>query len=730
MIEERLHTEGMTREELMAAKIACPETGIEIHKSVCAICDPQHCGLKCYVKDGKIIKVEGNENHPNNHGSLCSKGASTRQYVYSEKRIRTPLKRVGARGEGKFEPISWEEAMDTIVERLNGLKKEYGPQSVMFATGFSKFMRPYLKRMALLFGTPNYFTESGVCSEANIMAQELVFGTSAGADQANAQVLLYWSTNPFYTGMDGSKTLQAALKRGAKLIVVDPRLTPTSDRAHIHLRLRPGTDGALALAMANVIIQEDYVDHAFVDNYTYGYEEYRDYVRTFTPEKAEAITGVPADLIREAARMYGKAERAAIIGSASPVVHHTNGVQNYRAVYSLAGLTGNFNRKGGQILALPCFMAPGLFRNQCAQFGQPVSWDSLPPRVGTKRFPIWGTMSGDDAQGMDIPNQIRSGDPYPLKAFMGFGFNYRMYPDPENVISALKELDFLVGVDLFMNDTIKYMDLVLPACSSVERSELHFYGTHIILTQPAIPPLYESRNDVDIIIELAQKLGLKDPVFDAGFDACVNYMLEPSGITAEELRKYPDGFPIPQEIMEFVPDEQYKTQGFHTPTGKLEFKSSRLEPFKDKEGYDPLPVYREPKRSPLSTPELFKEYDLVFNTGSRLPMMVHSRMYHVPWTKVMMPMGTVCEMNPIDGEKRGIQTGDWVRVSTPEGSIEVRANLTERVLPGVAHVFHGNRKADVNKMIPRDYCDPISGFPGFKSSLCKVEKIEGGKRCE
>ena len=727
MIQEKLSIDAMTAEELLAAKIPCEQTGIEIRKSVCAICDPQHCGLKCYVKDGKIIKVEGNENHPNNRGSLCSKGASTRQYVYSDRRIRTPLRRVGKRGEGKFEPISWNEAMDILVERLNTIKQQYGAESVMFATGFTKFMRPYLKRLALLFGTPNYFTESGVCSEANIMAQELVFGTSAGADKANADVLLFWSTNPFYTGMGESKGLQQALERGAKLIVVDPRLTPTTDRAHIHLRLRPGTDGALALAMAHVIIEEDYVDHEFVDKYTYGYEEYKEYVKGFTPEKAEEITGVPAQLIRQAARMYGKAERAAIIGSASPVVHHTNGVQNYRAVYSLAGLTGNFNRKGGQILALPCFMSAGLFRNQCREFDQPVSWDSLPPRVGTQRFPVWGELAAEDAQGMEMPTQIRTGKPYPLKAFVGFGFNYRMYPDPENVISAMQELDFLVGVDLFMNDTTRYMDIVLPACSSVERSELHFYGSYLMLTQPAIEPLYESRNDIDIIIELAQKLGLKDPLFDAGFDACVNYMLEPSGITAEELRKYPDGMPVPKEIMKLVPDELYKTQGFHTPTGKLEFKSALLEKYQDRKGHDPLPVYREPERSPVSRPDLYQEYDLIFNTGSRLPMMVHSRMYHVPWTKVMMPMGTVCEMNPADGKKRGIQTGDWVRLSTPEGSIEVRANLTERVLPGVAHVFHGNRKADVNRLIPKDYCDPISGFPGFKSSLCKVEKIEGGK---
>ncbi len=668
--------------------------------------------------------MEGNKNHPNNHGSLCAKGASTRQYVYSERRLKTPMKRVGKRGEGLFEPISWEEAMDMLAEKLNGFKKEYGAESVMFACGFTKFFRPYLKRLSLLFGSPNYFTEGGVCSTANTIAQKLVFGTGTGADIGNAECILVWSRNPYYTGVGDGKGLTAAIERGAKLIVVDPRITPTTKRADIHLRLRPGTDGALALGMANVIIRENLTDREFVENYTYGYEEFSRYVMGFPPEKAEEITGVSAEMIRCAARMYARARGAAIMASASPVVPHTNGVQNYRAIYSLAGLTGNFNRRGGQILALPGFMAPGLFENQCAQFDTPADWRELPPRVGLDRLPVWWDTADVDAQGMAVPDQILSGKPYPLKAMLAFGLNHRMYPDPDRYLEALLQLDFLAGTDLFMTDTLRYMDLILPACTSVERSELHFYGTHIMLSQPAVAPLYESRSDSDIIIELAQRLGLKDPLFDGGFDACVNYMLEPSGITADMLRQYPDAMPVPEEIIKLVPCEQYKEHGFQTPSGKLEFWSKVLEKYEGREGFDPLPVYREPKRSPLSTPELYREYDLVFDTGSRKPMLVHSRMYGLPWVDVMLPKGTTCDMNPADAKARGIMDGDLVRVSTPEGSIEVIAELTETSLPGVVHVFHGNRKADVNRLIPGDYCDPISGFPGFKSSLCRVEKVE------
>ncbi len=497
--------------KLSPERMPVSATSIEIRKSICTICDPQtQCGLDLHVKDGKIIKVEGSKEHPYNEGTLCVKGAATRQYIYSEDRLKTPLKRSGPRGSGKFEPISWDEALDTIAARFNEIKKQNGPESVAFFAGYTKYFRPYLKRLAHSFGSPNYLTESSTCSQATTMAQKLTFGQPARPDVKNTKCLLVWSANPFHTNPGNARTILKARERGMKLIVVDPRETPTTNLADIHLPVRPGTDGALALSMASVIIQEKLYDRDFVGNHSYGFEDYREFVRHFTPEKGEELTGVPADKIIKAARMYASMKPAAIMPSASPVVHHTNGVQNYRAVFDLIGLTGNYDIPGGNLVVPQSFMhVPGLIPTREHEFIQSRPWSEMAPRVGADRFPVWIDVLDEEAQAMHLPYQIRSGEPYPIKALIGFGMNHRMWPDSNGLLESVEKLDFFVNVDIFMTETCKSADIVLPACTSVERSELRCYPMgYIIFTQPAIPPLYESRSDVEIIYELAGRLGI------------------------------------------------------------------------------------------------------------------------------------------------------------------------------------------------------------------------------
>lgn len=712
-------------QQLLKGKIPAPETGIEVRKSICTICDPHtQCGLDLFVKDGKIIKVEGSDENPYNQGTLCAKGAATRQYVYNEKRIKTPLKRVGKRGSGKFEPISWDEALDTIAERFNKIKEEDGPESVGFFSGFAKYFRPYLKRLAYSFGSPNYMTESGTCFQAMAMAQMLVFGLPGNSDIMNTNCLLVWSSNPFYTNPGNGRAIQEGINRGMKLIVVDPRKTPTTDRADIHLQLRPGTDGALALSMANVIINENLYDQDFVLNHTYGFEEYKEYVATFTPEKGEELTGVSADKIREAARMFATVKPSAIMPSASPVVHHTNGVQNYRAVFLLAGLTGNYDVKGGNfVLPMSFIHTPGLIPTREQEFMEPRQLSDMAPRIGSDVFPVWDEVILEEAQCVHLPHQILSGKPYPVKGLIGFGLNYRMWPDSNGMLESLKKLDFFVNVDLFMTDSCKYADIVLPACSSVERSELRCYGMgYIILTQPAIPPLYDSRSDVDIIYELANRLGLDDPLFKAGYEASIDWILEPSGITVEELKKHPSGMFVPNPMK--LPERKYLYGGFKTLSGKMEFKSKVLEKYEGKPGFEALPVYTPPKYSKEGSPELAKEYPFILNTGSRLPMYVHTRTNHLSWLNSLRPNNPSADLNPEDAACLGIKQDDIIRVSTHKDSIQLKANLTQMVQPGVVHIFHGNAKADVNLLFEGDYVDPLSGFPGFKSALCKVEKVE------
>jgi anaerobic selenocysteine-containing dehydrogenase len=709
---------------LLRGKISVPETSIDIKKSICTICDPQtQCGLDLYVKDGKIIKVEGSKENPYSVGTLCSKGAAQRQYIYSEDRLKTPLKRKGPRGSGKFETISWEEALDSIAAKFNEIKKHNGPESVVFFSGYTKYFRPYLKRLAHSFGSPNYMTESSTCFQAMAMAQKLTFGLPGGPDIRNTNCLLVWSANPFYTNPGNARAILNGKERGMKIIVVDPRQTPTTARADIHLPVKPGADGALALSMANVIVNENLYDRDFIANYAYGFEDYKEYIRSFTPDKGEELTGVDADMIIKAARMYASIKPSAIMPSASPVVHHTNGVQNYRAVFSLAGLTGNYDIVGGNFVVPPSFIhIPGLIPTREHEFTQFRPWTEMAPRVGADRFPVWGEMIDEEAQAMHLPYQIRSGDPYPLKALIGFGMNYRMWPDSRGFLESLQKLDFFVNVDIFMTETCRHADIVLPACTSVERSELRCYPMgYIIFTQPAIPPLYDSQSDVKIIYELATRLKLDDPLLMSGYETCVDWILEPSGISVPELKKHPGGMFVPNPMK--IPEKKYLKSGFKTPSGKMEFKSKVLEKYEETPGFEALPVYTPPKYSREAAPNVAQDYPFILNTGSRLPMYCHTRTFRLTWTNSLRPNHPAADINPIDAACLGIEQDETIRISTPKDAIVVKANLTRMVQIGVIHMYHGHPDADVNVLFEGDYLDPLSGFPGFKSALCRVEKI-------
>ena len=702
-------------------KVPGPDSGIEIRKSVCTICDPAtQCGLDVYVQDGRIIKVEGSKENPHNGGTLCSKGAATRQYVYHENRLQTPLRRVGPRGGGRFEAIGWDDALDEIAQGLNTVRERYGPESVAFFAGYTKYFRPFLHRLATVFGSPNYMTESSTCFRAMAMAQELTWGTLASPDMANAACLLIWSNNPFHTNTSTARRILDAKERGLKIIAVDPRVTPTTQHADLHLQLRPGTDGALALAMAQVIIEEGLYDEAFVGRWTEGFDEYRAYAREFPPERAEGMTGVPADLIRQAARMYANAKPAAIQPSASPVVHQTNGVQNYRAVFALAGLTGNFDVRGGNLAQPASYLyVSGGFESREHEFCHARSDDDMPHRVGADVHPVWCEMV-DEAQAMRLPFQIASGHPYPIKAVVGVGMNHRMWPDPTFLLEQLGTLDLFVDIDLFHTDTAAWADIVLPACTSLERGELRAYPQRwVAFSEPVIEPLYDSRSDVDILLSLAERLDLDDPLLHGGYEACVDWMLAPSGMTVAEIRSHPGGMPVPHPLP--PKERKYESGGFATPSGRLEFVSQRLGKYTESHGYDALPTYRPPRHSPDGSPDLAAEYPLVLNTGSRLPMFIHGRTFRLPWTRSLRPE-PAADLNPADAVPLGIAQGDDIRLSTPKGAIQVKANLTEAAQPGVVHMYHAYPEADVNALIEPDYVDPISGFPGFKGLLCKVER--------
>ena len=339
-------------EKRIQGKLPGEDTGIVTRNSFCDICAPgPHCGVTCYVRDGRIVKIEGTEGHPAGHGLLCTKGLANRQYIYRKDRVMTPLRRTGERGSGVFAPISWEEAFEEITARLTAVKEAYGPSAVAFFSGYNKWYRPFLQRLCYDFGSVNYGTESSSCFTSAVMSWRLAAGVDlAVPDLKNAGIFLGWCYNAYYSAYLMTEGVERARARGMKVIIVDPRITPAVEKqCDLHLRIKPGTDGALALGLARELIENGWIDRAYIDENVYGFEEYRRYVRDFTPERVEAITDVPADQLRLAARMIHENMPLAINQSGAALVHHVNGMQTHRAVMALSALMGTYDRPGGML---------------------------------------------------------------------------------------------------------------------------------------------------------------------------------------------------------------------------------------------------------------------------------------------------------------------------------------------------------------------------------------------
>ena len=280
-------------ERRIKAKIPGPDTGIEVRHTMCDICSPgMHCGINAYIKDGKVIKIEGIDGHPSNDGRLCTKGMANREYIYREDRIKTPLRRVGKRGEGRFEPISWEEAYAEIAKGLNRCKEKYGAESVAFYSGYSKWYRQMLRRLAYAFGSPNYGCESSACYTAAFMAWKVAAGEQGNPDMGHSDLFLGWAFNPFYSSYMGAHSAMKLKEKGLKFLIVDTRRTPATEKlADLFLQPKTGTDGALAHAIANVLIENDWIDRPYIDRYVYGFEEYAAYVKQFNEGNIQSITG-------------------------------------------------------------------------------------------------------------------------------------------------------------------------------------------------------------------------------------------------------------------------------------------------------------------------------------------------------------------------------------------------------------------------------------------------------
>lgn len=704
----------IAEERRLHAKIPGAETGIEIKTTLCDICTPgMQCGIDAYVKDGVIIKVEGSDGHCTNHGKLCTKGLASRQYIYREDRIRTPLRRVGQRGDGRFEPISWDEAYREIAEKLDVVKSKYGADSVAFYSGYPKWHRALLRRFAHAFGSCNYGTESSACFTATIMSWLLSVGSEkVNPDLGRAGLFMGWCSNPYHSSYLMAGNLQKQMERGLKSIIIDTRRTPTSDNlCDLFVQIRPGTDGALAHGIAALLISRGWYDHDFVRAHVYGFEEYAAYVSEFTPEIVRDITGVSEDILFKIVDMIHEHGPVATNESGASLVHHINGMQNHRAVMALTAILGTFDAPGGNIPVELDFIHTPLGINTLEhEFMTSTMPADHKPFVGAERFPLWAEVIGE-MQSCDMARQILEGRPYPLRAVFAHGMNFRMFNASNQMRDALCDLDFFVDIDLFMTDSAKLADIVLPACTSFERSEFKGYpGGFLFYTNPVIPPLHSSKPDTDILTELANVMELPDPLLRSGYRACVEYMLSGNGIDLDELKKSP--YPLRHEASRPVKAGEWK---YKTPTGKFELKSTILEKYPH---LDALPTWR-----PVLDDADAGEYPMVLSAGARLPTVLHSRLHNVPWLRSQRPEPTA-DINLGDAEKLQISENDLIDICTSQGFITVRAAPGITVAPGCVHMYHSYPEADVNSIIPPEHNDPYSGFPGYLSVRCRIRRTQ------
>ena len=654
--------------------------GTEVVKSVCGLC-LGGCGVLITLKDGKPVEIQGDPESPPNKGGLCKIGRAALEYLYNPDRLKHPLKRVGDRGAGEWQQISWDEALALTAEALNKAKKDNGPESVLMVHGSAKpaFIDTHLVRLANAFGTPNVMCADHVCHIPRMLAPEFTFGFFPDAEYGYPPAcIMAWGCNKVETGFYLNRALVQSQAKGAKLVVIDPLETPHAKTADLWLQIRPGTDLALALGMINVIINEALFDKAFVDTWTIGFEKLEAHVQDYSPEQVAEITWLPADLIVKAARLYA-AHRPGHIEMGNALDQNLNSFQTCRAISILMAITGNLDVPGGEIeshatgfrYGETISSGNGMYGRWSCQLElrDKLSMEERQSRVAPDLLPDYRYVTPQS-----VLKSILEGNPYRIRtAFIQASNPLSSWPNIEKAYRAFKKLDFIAVSDMFMTPTTALADVVFPACSFLEFDAINL-PSHGALAQfqRKVAQIGECRSDHEIINGLAKKLELGEYFWDSVEDFW-NYILEPTGLTFEKFKNMGQ-FTGKKRATQY---KQYEEHGFKTPSGKVELHSTQLEEL----GFDPVPVYHEPPETPFSDPELVKEYPLLC-TARKVAAYRHSGGRQIPSLRRSHPDPVVI-IHPDTASRLGIKEGDWAYIENRRGRIRQKANLSTGVDPRV-----------------------------------------------
>ncbi len=785
------------------------------------------CGVIAHIEDGKLTKIEGDPDHPMNKGRLCSRCLAMTQYTYHPNRLKQPMKRVGERGEDKWEKISWDEAFDLVEEKFGDIREEHGAESVVFSMGTGRDVGPWISMLAYAFGSPNVsFSMSGNgCYTPRIVASETVLGDYCvfdggqwmpkGHDDERYEVpetIVVWGYNIASSCPDNifGHWVIDLMKKGAKLITIDPRLTWFASRSDKWLQLRPGTDGALAMGFLNIVIQEELYNKDFVKNWTNAPHlvredtgkllcgndieidglaedyvvwhkdkncpvvwnsekvEYKDAVPSpalegeyqvtlkdgtlvkaipvwtkfceeaakYPVEKVAKITMLKEKDIIEAARMYAKSKPATIQWGLA--IDSTPGMTpTATAIAALWCITGNLDVPGGNVIARHAHDAVAYALPGAKGVIKLASKEIDKKRIGYEEYGpfrqfVWRTQTDK------MLDQMFTADPYPIKGMWvqccnligGIGY------DPARWIKALKKLDFMVVVDIFMTPTCQMADLVLPATTFLEKDSIRSWWVPLQTINKAMT-VEGCKSDAEINFELAKRFdpNLKWNSVHELFDD----ILKPSGMTFEQLKEKgweipPDGHPsAPYRRHERGLLREDKKPGFQTPSGKVELYSTLREEW----GLDPLPHFEEPPFTPVTRPDLAKEYPLILSTGRRSPVYFCSEHRNIPWLRDIDP-DPVLEIHPDTAKSINVSNGEWVWVENWLGKCKLKAKVSPIVprwmvmaaygwwfpeKPGAEPSLYGLWESNINQLIPMGSQGKDGLGAPTKQLLCKVYKV-------
>jgi len=741
----------------------------ETKRAVCEMCHAR-CRVLVYSKNGRLVKIEEDRSNPlvdivfpPTRGCLRLRGIQ--EWFYHPERVNFPLRRAGEKGEGKWQKISWEQAFDEITEKLKEIIQKYGPEAIAATSGTARTCQELESRFFNTLGTPNHAGQGMICYSPAVVTSGAIFGwplrhrtnlTIRGGDaKPVTKCILAVGVNPSQSIPRLWKTMRDCKKLGVKTIVVDPRKTQTAELADLWLQIRPGTDTALMMSMVNVVIEEELYDRDFVEKWCYGFDKVAERVRDYPPEKVAEITWIPAEKIREAARMFAK-NKPAVSMNGMGNEHLSNAIEAIHARLILTAITGNVDVEGSNDLTGPA---------RCIVEAEMALTDALSPeqkakQIGADRFKLLSWPGHELIQGYakkvwgkpfsvphataeaHFPTLLESmimGKPYPIKACITIASNPMVtQPNTKQVYKALKNMELYVVLDYWLTPSAELADYVLPIASWLERPFFSTGAGGVDNTlwagekalPSAIPSEYDHRTDYEVFREIMMRLGQGQHWPWETLEECYSYRLAPMGMTFEEF--------MGKGGYDFPPNEyrKYEKIGFATPTGKVELYSTIFE----KLGYDPLPRFEEPAESPYSTPELAREYPLILTTGGRFHPMYHSEHRQVDSIRRRHPDPLV-QLNPETATKLGINDGDWVWIESPRGRVRMKCQYFDGIDPRVVHAehgwwfpelpgeepwLHGVWESNINVVLDNDpdVCNKLSGSWPLKTALCKIYKVK------